>query len=646
MSDRKSDPKNLPTCVVEFIKRLLKKMRYRRKVREDVQAELEAHFEDELKDCAADKEREQKAKKLIADFGDLKLLAILLRRAKKRCRPLWRTMVARTFQAVGVLILCFIFYAIWFSSGRPTISVDYLALLNQMNQPEVRDEDNAWAHYEKAIKLYVPESGVARQFISYRRHGRDREDAMWLKGLLRDNEQQIQAWLENNQEYWDSLSPEQQAVILKCFEYDWVPFPETTYQGHNDWQATPFPRMTEHILRCIKDDTELTTPHPRGPLPASEGPGFPEAELRDWLKGRAIPPNYLETVSVAVLHEAIKRFKDLPRDISAPLTDVECEYIGPWIAQNEAAWQEFAAGSRKPYCYRPYTCAPQNEDKSVWSILLPHLSDLRSLSRLGIWRSRMDRSQGRIQQGIEDCLAIARASGHWQGKGMLKEYLVGLGVSRRGHDGIFHILEDQKVSPSDLEHLQHQLSQIYPEGYPLMDAEGERLAFLDMVQRSFTDGGPGGGHLTPMYWPEWAESSGIDQSERKLVMPIYTAASMVHARRHATIAKANEIYDRLSKLAKMTPYEKHISGLETPHERIMSAPKYRFFLIEIFVPAMGRVSELAYRGKVLHEATLTILALKRWRLEKNEYPSTLSELVSAGFLKELPMDPFSDKPLV
>ena len=64
------------------------------------------------------------------------------------------------------------------------------------------------------------------------------------------------------------------------------------------------------------------------------------------------------------------------------------------------------------------------------------------------------------------------------------------------------------------------------------------------------------------------------------------------------------------------------------------------------MPATARISEIAYRGKIHHEATVAILAALRWRLEKNQYPATLGELVSAGFLNELPMDPWSDKPLI
>ena len=78
---------NLPVAAVGFIRLVVKKMRYRRIVQDDVQAELAAHFEDELKSVKTDAEREQKAKQLVNGFGDAKMLAVLLRRAKKRCRP-------------------------------------------------------------------------------------------------------------------------------------------------------------------------------------------------------------------------------------------------------------------------------------------------------------------------------------------------------------------------------------------------------------------------------------------------------------------------------------------------------------------------------------------------------------------------------
>ncbi|MCJ7791090.1 MAG: hypothetical protein MUP49_01545, partial [Dehalococcoidia bacterium] len=133
----------LPKCTAEFITLVIKKMRYRKKVREDVHAELAAHFEDELRDCKTDEEKERKAQRLIEDFGDVNLLGILLRRAKKRCRPLWRTVVARTFQTIGVLILCFISYCIYISLGKPTVSVNYVEEATRLARPVADESLNA-----------------------------------------------------------------------------------------------------------------------------------------------------------------------------------------------------------------------------------------------------------------------------------------------------------------------------------------------------------------------------------------------------------------------------------------------------------------------------------------------------------------------
>lgn len=152
--EKQSYLRRLPDSAAAFIKQVIKKMRYRKKVRSEVMAELAAHFEDELKDCKTDEQKKQIAQQLITDFGDVKLLAVLLRRAQKRCRPLWRTIVARTFQAIGVLILCFILYVVWFLTGKPVITNNYVAELNNMVCPVADESLNAAPLYLKAVDLY------------------------------------------------------------------------------------------------------------------------------------------------------------------------------------------------------------------------------------------------------------------------------------------------------------------------------------------------------------------------------------------------------------------------------------------------------------------------------------------------------------
>lgn len=183
------DLKYLPDNTAEFIRIIIKKMRYRKKVQADVLAELAAHFEDELKDCKSDQEKEEKTQQLIDEFGDVKLLGVLLRRAKKRCRPLWRTVVARTFQSAGILIVCFILYVTWFLTGKPVIKTNYVAQLNRIVCPAADESSNAAPLYIKAADSYDKLSGDISKIIGW---GKKYYDANSVEKEL------VQKWIADN----------------------------------------------------------------------------------------------------------------------------------------------------------------------------------------------------------------------------------------------------------------------------------------------------------------------------------------------------------------------------------------------------------------------------------------------------------------
>jgi hypothetical protein len=96
----------------------------------------------------------------------------------------------------------------------------------------------------------------------------------------------------------------------------------------------------------------------------------------------------------------------------------------------------------------------------------------------------------------------------------------------------------------------------------------------------------------------------------------------------------------------MSPGQRHGRDIGSTEEVIISMSRYRYALLEYIYPAAERISVLSYQGKALHEATIAILAIHRWRLEKGEYPVNLDELIKAGHLKELPKDPYSGKSLI
>lgn len=145
----------LPACAAEYVRSVIKKMRYRRKIRRDVLAELTSHFEDELKDLTSDEQKRQKSRQIIGEFGDAKLLAVLLRRAKKRCRPLWRKALVRSFQGVGVVILYILICFAPLIVGRPNISINYADWLTDRSRAGRPESQNAYLYYDKAVAASV-----------------------------------------------------------------------------------------------------------------------------------------------------------------------------------------------------------------------------------------------------------------------------------------------------------------------------------------------------------------------------------------------------------------------------------------------------------------------------------------------------------
>jgi len=194
MAKRSNEPEHLPAVVAEYIELIIRKMRYRQKVRQEVRAELAGHFADALADCKTDQERQERALRLINEFGDGRLLAKLIRRGKKRCRPLWRTMVARSFQAVGVLFGLLVCYCVYISFAQPKIRVNYLDELNQLARP-VADEDlNAAVLYDKAIESYVEPPKIKQEVELLDAIG----DKKWITDLTEEEVALLKQWVGDN----------------------------------------------------------------------------------------------------------------------------------------------------------------------------------------------------------------------------------------------------------------------------------------------------------------------------------------------------------------------------------------------------------------------------------------------------------------
>ena len=160
MTDHKKDYHDLPRSAVDFIDSVIKRVRYRKKVRQEVRDELIDHFTMALSECNIPEEKEAVAREVIEEFGDIKTLSRLIRRGKKRCRPLWKKVIIRICQVFGVFVLFVVARSLYFEVGSPNVAVDYSQWLNELVR-QGRDENlNAKPYYDKAMELALelPES--------------------------------------------------------------------------------------------------------------------------------------------------------------------------------------------------------------------------------------------------------------------------------------------------------------------------------------------------------------------------------------------------------------------------------------------------------------------------------------------------------
>ena len=66
----------------------------------------------------------------------------------------------------------------------------------------------------------------------------------------------------------------------------------------------------------------------------------------------------------------------------------------------------------------------------------------------------------------------------------------------------------------------------------------------------------------------------------------------------------------------------------------------------MLAPNFDRILTLSHQNKADVQATLTIIATIYFKQVEGKYPDNLELLIEKGYLKELPIDPYSDKPLI
>lgn len=291
-------------------------------------------------------------------------------------------------------------------------------------------------------------------------------------------------------------------------------------------------------------------------------------------------------------------------------------------------------------------------DGALYALLLPHLNEMRRLTRLLAADARLAALDGDAARATENLAAIANTARLLTSDPTLIGDLVSLAIHNLATSETNSLLADHPdlLSAVQLLTLTHTLA-ASGNAANTTDLRGETYTFEDILQRSFTDNGNGDGRLTP-----WGLTTLMGLEDDALIQPGTPANAMskitgplsmeLLAGRAELSALYREHIDAARKaLAEGPESLPQLFELEYELESMGPIEEARVLPVSLILPAISRAVEKFMISRTQTDATLTALAAEHHRRVHGEYPAGLDELVPSE-LPSLPFDPFDPgKPL-
>lgn len=335
-----------------------------------------------------------------------------------------------------------------------------------------------------------------------------------------------------------------------------------------------------------------------------------------------------------------------PNDNAAPLYAEAFEILSGAPGDGEALAMVTQA-AEKPYCWFELTCLdwPQAGAQTELGARMAGFRRAAQVLR-GQALSLADNSD--MSQALQSVTTIARMSRHAGRPGiMLGQGLVGPALSGLAQSTAFTLLAEHTIDADRLETFQQNV-EMNLAGQPPLSFAGEYLRLRDIVQRYFTDDGEGDGHLIV--------GKIFDEFRRKEELPneLADAAAYLnhlliawrHPSRKETVQHLEDLFSWLEEFARQTPWQLHQSGTSYADEIRQRVAGHYFLEFAQLDSSLGRPIEIHYRARVSAEALVATIALLRYHHDKGRCPENLERLVAEGYMRRVPMDPFSNSTLV
>jgi hypothetical protein len=323
-----------------------------------------------------------------------------------------------------------------------------------------------------------------------------------------------------------------------------------------------------------------------------------------------------------------------PGDLTTP----EYEALEQWAVDNEAALENLKQAVRCPYWWTEF----QSEDGSLEDIIHPpHVENQRRCTFALTALAQYHAHRGDAERAFETLVDLHTLGFHGTQKALLFEQLVGLGICERICKTVLSVLARTEVDGKVLDQIRRTFMPRIARVRAPRFTPGEMVFALDGIQRAFTNDGSGDGRLIPKQLYRMTNDAASCDPPLSYANAVWICLS--HPSRRETVEAGQRLHETAEALTQRSPWQ--VLADETSYEDELANVAEGNYFYGVDCPSFARLITIGWRGRAMGQALVTVLAVLTYKAGNGHLPESLDELVGAGLLERVPMDPFSDGPL-
>lgn len=286
-------------------------------------------------------------------------------------------------------------------------------------------------------------------------------------------------------------------------------------------------------------------------------------------------------------------------------------------------------------------------DGSVYGMLLPQLAAYRQCGRVLVMDTMRACEDGDGNAAVADVRALIGISRHASEDGTLISQMVGLALLDDACIAARELAMDGRppLSEGQLVELMHALSafRVSAAGAEKIDTSLERLAIEDLLQRTYTEGRGGNGHLTAASMRMEAIGTPIPSAADRWLGP---ALSGVVADRKEMKAAHDRVMGAIDEQIALPLWRRNAKEIDAVEREVRGGLLGAGGAAIVADLTSGYVVAQKHADTALsvRDATVAGLACELYKRRHLTYPTALADLVPT-YLPDLPTDRWSGRPL-